>query len=41
MAFVPPTAFFLAHLLLGLVAGVVLAAALRRPGIAGALPAGR
>ena len=41
MAFVPPTAFFLAHLLFGLVAGVVLAAALRRPGIAGALPAGR
>jgi len=41
MAFVPQIAFFLAHLLFGLVAGIVLAVALCRPGIAGALPAGR
>ena len=41
MAFVPQIAFFLAHLLFGLVVGIVLAVALRRPGIAGALPAGR
>jgi hypothetical protein len=31
MAFVPQTAFFLAHLLFGLVAGIVLAIAFRRP----------
>ncbi len=39
MAFVPQTAFFLAHLLFGLVAGIVLAVAFRRPAVAGALPA--
>jgi hypothetical protein len=36
MAFVPQTAFFLAHLLFGLVAGAVLAAAFRRRGVIGA-----
>ena len=36
MAFVPQTAFFLAHLLFGLVAGVVLAVAFRRCGMLGA-----
>lgn len=40
MAFVPQTAFFLAHLLFGLVVGVVLAMAFRRPA-ASALAAGR
>jgi hypothetical protein len=33
MAFVPQTAFFLAHLLFGLIAGVVLAVAFRRRGM--------
>lgn len=41
MAFVPQIAFFLAHLLFGLVVGIVLAVAFRRPGGAGALPVGR
>lgn len=41
MAFVPQTAFFLAHLLFGLVVGIVLAIAFRRPGVAGSLPASR
>jgi hypothetical protein len=42
MAFVPQTAFFLAHLLFGLVAGAVLAMAFRRRGLIGApAPAGR
>ena len=41
MAFVPQIAFFLAHLLFGLVVGIVLAVAFRRPGVAGALPASR
>jgi hypothetical protein len=41
MAFVPQIAFFLAHLLFGLVVGVVLAVAFRRPSVAGALPASR
>jgi len=36
MAFVPQTAFFLAHLLFGLVAGVVLAVVFRRRGMLGA-----
>jgi hypothetical protein len=36
MAFVPQIAFFLAHLLFGLVAGVVLAVAFRRRGMLGA-----
>jgi hypothetical protein len=36
MAFVPQTAFFLAHLLFGLVAGVVLAVVFRRCGMIGA-----
>jgi hypothetical protein len=36
MALVPQTAFFLAHLLFGLVAGVVLAAVFRRRGMIGA-----
>lgn len=36
MAFVPQTAFFLAHLLFGLVAGAVLAVAFRRCGMIGA-----
>lgn len=39
MALVPQTAFFLAHLLFGLAAGIVLAVAFRRPAVAGALPA--
>jgi hypothetical protein len=39
MAFVPQLAFFLAHLLFGLIVGIVLAIALRRPSVAGALPA--
>ena len=39
MAFVPQTAFFLAHPLFGLVAGIVLAVGFRRPAVAGALPA--
>jgi hypothetical protein len=41
MAFVPQIAFFLAHLVFGLVVGIVLAVAFRRPGVAGALPASR
>jgi hypothetical protein len=41
MTFVPQIAFFLAHLLFGLVVGVVLAVAFRRPAVAGALPASR
>jgi hypothetical protein len=42
MAFVPQTAFFLAHLLFGLVAGVVLAVVFRRSGmIGGSAPAGQ
>jgi hypothetical protein len=41
MAFVPQIAFFLAHLLFGLVVGTVLAVAFRRSGVAGALPANR
>ena len=41
MAFVPQLAFFLAHLLFGLVVGIVLAVAFRRPGVARALPASR
>jgi hypothetical protein len=41
MAFVPQVAFFLAHLLFGLVAGIVLAVAFRRAAVAGAFPAGR
>jgi hypothetical protein len=41
MAFVPQIAFFLAHLLFGLVVGIVLALAFRRPAVAGALPARR
>jgi len=42
MAFVPQTAFFLAHLLFGLVAGVVLVVAFRRCGMIGAsAPAGQ
>ena len=41
MAFVPQGAFFLAHLLSGLVAGIVLAITFRRPTVAGALPASR
>jgi hypothetical protein len=42
MAFVPQTAFFLAHLLFGLVAGAVLAMAFRRRGLIGApAPAGQ
>jgi hypothetical protein len=41
MGFVPQIAFFLAHLLFGLVVGIVLAIAFRRPGVARALPAGR
>ena len=36
MAFVPQSAFFLAHLLFGLVVGVVLAATFRRRGMIGA-----
>jgi hypothetical protein len=36
MAFVPQTAFFLAHLLFGLVVGVVLAVTFRRRGLIGA-----
>ena len=39
MGLVPQTAFFLAHLLFGLVIGIVLAMAFRRPGLRGALPA--
>ncbi len=39
MGFVPQIAFFLAHLLFGLVVGIVLAMAFRRRGVAGALPA--
>jgi len=35
MAFVPQTAFFFAHLLFGLVAGVVLAVTFRRRGMLG------
>jgi hypothetical protein len=41
MAFVPQLAFFLAHLLFGLVVGIVLAVAFRRPGVTRALPASR
>lgn len=41
MAFVPQTAFFLAHLLFGLVAGVVLAVMFRRCGMIGGAQAGR
>jgi hypothetical protein len=41
MGFVPQIAFFLAHLLFGLVVGIVLAVAFRRRGVAGALPASR
>ena len=41
MAFVPQIAFFLAHLLFGLVVGIVLAIAFRRPGVARALSASR
>jgi multisubunit Na+/H+ antiporter MnhE subunit len=41
MAFVPQIAFFLAHLLFGLVVGIVLAITFRRPAVARALPAGR
>ncbi len=41
MAFVPQIAFFLAHLLFGLVVGIVLAVAFHRPAVAGALPASR
>jgi multisubunit Na+/H+ antiporter MnhE subunit len=41
MAFVPQVAFFLAHLLFGLVVGIVLAIAFRRPAVAGAFPASR
>ena len=41
MAFVPQIAFFLAHLLFGLVVGIVLALAFRRPGVARALSASR
>jgi len=39
MSLVPQVAFFLAHLLFGLVVGVGLALGLRRPGVAEALPA--
>ena len=39
MGLVPQTAFFLAHLLFGLVIGIVLAIAFRRPGLHSALPA--
>ncbi|MDA8354950.1 MAG: hypothetical protein M0Z95_01290 [Actinomycetota bacterium] len=39
MALVPQIAFFLAHLLFGLVVGVVLAAAFQRGNVAGLLPA--
>jgi hypothetical protein len=41
MAFVPQIAFFLAHLLFGLVVGIVLAVAFGRPAVTGALPASR
>jgi hypothetical protein len=41
MAFVPQIAFFLAHLLFGLVVGIVLAVAFRRATGAGMLPASR
>jgi hypothetical protein len=41
MAFVPQITFFLAHLLFGLVVGIVLAVAFRRPKVARALPASR
>jgi hypothetical protein len=41
MAFVPQMAFFLAHLLFGMVVGVVLAVAFRRRGVLAALPGGR
>ncbi len=41
MAFVPQIAFFLAHLLFGLVVGIVLAVAFRRATRAGMLPASR
>jgi hypothetical protein len=41
MAFVPQLAFFLAHLLFGLVVGIVLAIAFRRPGVLAVLPSGR
>jgi|RhiMetdeSRZDD1v2_1073273.scaffolds.fasta_scaffold3590474_1 hypothetical protein len=41
MGFVPQIAFFLAHLLFGLVVGIVVAVAFRRRGVAGALPASR
>ncbi len=40
-AFVPQIAFFLAHLLFGLVVGIVLAVAFRRATVASALPASR
>jgi hypothetical protein len=40
MGFVPQLAFFLAHLLFGLVVGIVLAIAFRRAGLIGATPAG-
>jgi hypothetical protein len=41
MGFVPQIAFFGAHLLFGLVVGVVLAMAFRRPSVAEAPPASR
>jgi hypothetical protein len=41
MGFVPQIAFFRAHLLFGLVVGIVLAVAFRRRGVAGAPPASR
>jgi hypothetical protein len=41
MSFVPQIAFFLAHLLFGLVVGIVLAIAFRRPAVARAFPASR
>jgi hypothetical protein len=41
MAFVPQLAFFLAHLLFGLIVGVVLAIVFRRPGVLAVLPSGR
>jgi hypothetical protein len=39
MKLVPQLAFFLTHLLVGLVIGIVLAAVIRRPGVRAALPA--
>jgi hypothetical protein len=41
MGFVPQIAFFLSHLLYGLVVGIVLAIAFDRRGVSGALPASR